>query len=286
MNGPQPETEGAPLYIVGARGWQNVPCGAECWGINNCLPEAQGLASGDFNITGWFQMHKHRLWRGGRNTREHTEWLKWDHGFPIYMQRQRADVPSSREYPLEAAEGLWPRNLGTSPIFSDSFCYMIALAILQGRGRLELRGVYLDDRIEAMTEVAGVAYWMAIAALRGLVIGSDGRLLIPFQYGYEIRSPHPSLPDDVAACIVANEHPGARGLMNRYRRQRQEMQYAEAEALRDRLMPAARRDRLEPLPPPTQEVIDAVDILQRYMGGECALPPTEEGKVEQPATTD
>ena len=222
-----------PIYIVGAKGWPYVPDSTECWGVNNCLPDAQGFASEDFNIAGWVQMHQRRLWEKGRNTREHVEWLKQSHPFPIYMHQQHADVPASVEYPLEAAESLWPPALGYGPLFSDSFCYMIALAILQERSLIELRGVYLDDHIESMTETEGVAYWLAIAALRGIYIVSDGRFLVPFRYGYEPRVPHPSLPDNVAACIIANEHPGARALLNKYRRLKQGQQLAEAQRAGD-----------------------------------------------------
>ena len=211
------------LYIAGTHGWNSIPWGAECWGVNNCLPEVRLLSSVDFNVTGWFQMHSSRLWRRGRNTREHVAWLKQLQPFPIYMQELHPDVPSSVAYPLAQAAALWPPTLGTGPVFSDSFCYMLALAILQDRKRIELRGVYLDDPIEAMTETEGVAYWLAIAALSGVSVGSDGRLLISVRYGYEVRHPHPSLPDDVAAQIIASEHPGARTLLNRYRRQRRNL---------------------------------------------------------------
>lgn len=216
-------TEQPALYIVGAKGWHTAPVDAECWGVNNCTPEAQDCPSAAFHISGWFQMHAARLWRRGRNTREHVAWLKEDHPFPIWMQEQHPDVPASKQYPLKEAAALWPSTLGPGPVFSDTFCYMIALAILQGWKRVELRGVYLDDHIESMTETEGVAYWLAIAAFHGVTVGSDGRLLLPFCYGYEPRIPHPSLPDDVAAYIIASEHPGARALLNRYRNARREL---------------------------------------------------------------
>lgn len=206
------------IYIVGRYGWSGVPPGAAAWGVNNCYPPAAYLWDG---VSGWFQMHSQVQWRRGRNTTEHVTWLKQTHDFPIYMQERVADVPASVAYPLEEAAALWPRLL-PGPIFSDSFCYMIALAILQKRERIALRGVWLLDDIEAYTETEGLAYWIAIAAQHGITVDSDGRFLQPFRYGYDERLPHPLLPDKTAGFLVAMEHPGARKVMNRWRRKRRE----------------------------------------------------------------
>ena len=189
------------LNITGAFGWEFLEEG-EVWGLNNCLPET-GIE--DFNVTAWFQMHTRTNWEGGRNGLKHVEWLKEKQSFPIYMQEKHEDIPSSKKYPKSKVEELWP--FVTLPRFSDSFCYMIGLAILQGYEHIHLSGVYLTSYIEGWTEAPGVAIWATIAAERGInITEAPQRLLIPFSYGYDERLPEPYVPGEVAAQIVIDEN--------------------------------------------------------------------------------
>lgn len=207
------------LYILGAMGWRHAPPDCEVWGLNDCRPPAWAWDS--FRVGAWFQMHPEASWRAGRNGQEHIAWLQESHHFPIYMQAAVSDVPASVAYPIDEVSKLWPATLGTGPIFSDSFCYMLGLAILHGYHHVELYGAYLLDPVEAWLEPEGVAYWLAIAAHHGVRVASNGRLLKPFRYGYEPRLPDGLMPESVAAHVIAIEQPEARTLLNDYRRQRQ-----------------------------------------------------------------
>ena len=187
------------VNIVGANGWKDIKAG-EAWGINNCYP----VDLEDFPVTAWFQMHPRELWEGGRNGMKHVDWLKSPHHFPVYMQEKHEDIPASKKYPLSKVKKLWP--FSTPVRFSNTFCYMIGLAILLGYKKIHLSGVYLTTNVEVWTEAPGVAIWATIAAMNGIeVTENPQRLLIPFLYGYDNRLPEPYLSEDAAAEVLVDE---------------------------------------------------------------------------------
>ena len=201
-----------PLRILGGIGklenWYSI--NKDHWGVNNLhnlIPETD-----QHLLSGWFQMHSDEMWRGGRNSPSHIDWLEEDHPFPIYMQQKHYDVPNSTKYPITEAEKLWPAGLG-SPIFSNSFCYMIALAILQGYKTIELFGVGMASVVEAYTESLGLGMWIGIAGKNGVrVIDKSGRIA-PFRYGYEPRVQQWWMPRNVAESLIVDE-----SLEGRYKR--------------------------------------------------------------------
>ena len=201
------------LNISGANGWSALKYG-EVWGLNNCYPEAED--ADDYNVTAWFQMHSRTNWEGGRNGLNHVEWLKKEHLFPIYMQNRHEDISASKKYPLSKVKKLWP--FSTPVRFSNSFCYMIGLAILLGYKKIHLSGVYLTTNVEVWTEAPGVAIWATIAAMNGIeVTENPQRLLIPFLYGYDNRLPEPYLPEDAAAEVIVDEKNYLREIRSGYR---------------------------------------------------------------------
>jgi hypothetical protein len=73
---------------------------------------------------------------------KYWEWLQQPHGPPVFMQRKYAEVPDSREYPLEVVRGHF------GDYFTNSVSYMIALAILQRPAAIGLWGVDMAQRPE------------------------------------------------------------------------------------------------------------------------------------------
>jgi hypothetical protein len=87
-----------------------------------------------------FQMHEPELYKG-HNTKdaEHWQWLQQEHGKPIYMQEVDPLIPNSVAYPLQAAQ-----ELAGVKMFSSTFAYMAALAVLQGYEEIQIYGIELS----------------------------------------------------------------------------------------------------------------------------------------------
>ena len=187
--------------------------GADHWSLNSLhtmTPDEDGFAS-------WFQIHSEEMWRGGRNGQVNIEWMAREHDFPIYMQTIHSDVPASVRYPIEDAIALWPKRL-VGPVFSDSFCYMVALAMIQGYKRIELVGLMMTSVIEAYTETYALGIWLGLAAARGIKIVDESGRLEPFSYGYEPRVPKYWMPLNVAESLIVDENLWARQERSKWQR--------------------------------------------------------------------
>ena len=185
--------------------WYSV--GKDHWGLNNLhasIPETD-----QHLLAGWFQMHSDEMWRGGRNGGRHIDWLAQEHPFPIYMQDEHKDVPASKEYPIKDVLDLWPAQLG-KPIFSNTFCYMMALGILKGYKEIELYGVGLISVIEAYAESLGFGMWIGIAGMNGVKVTDISGRIAPFLYGYMPRVPQWWMPRNVAEALIVDESLEAR----------------------------------------------------------------------------
>lgn len=145
-----------------------------------------------------FQIHLPPIWKNPNNKNDpgHYEWLKQQHPFPVYMQDEYPDVPSSVKYPLEdVIQQLLPnlRRRGAKrkeeivKYFSSSPAYAIALALCQGYERIELYGVEMATVTEYQTQRSGVALWLGIAVGRGVevILPEESGLLKGLLYGYE-----------------------------------------------------------------------------------------------------
>lgn len=132
-------------------------------------------------------MHDPNIYKGA-NTKDpnHWEWLQQPHGRPIYMQAVDPLVPDSVRYPIEDA-----LKLAGAEMFTTTFAYMSALAILQGYGQVEIYGMGLSSS-EYDYQKFGYAYWMGF--LRGrlgadnvvnTITHNDVDLFSSPRYGYE-----------------------------------------------------------------------------------------------------
>lgn len=136
--------------------------------------------------TACFQMHNKDIY-AGHNTKDpqHWQWLQREHGKQIYMQDIDPLVPNSARYPIEDAKRLAGVNM-----FSTTFAYMAALAILQGYEVIKIYGVELSAS-EYEYQANGYLFWFGF--LRGrlgenvdsAVLYLDKNIFnVPF-YGYE-----------------------------------------------------------------------------------------------------
>lgn len=137
--------------------------------------------------TAVFQMHDPNIYTG-HNTKDpkHWEWLQQCRKKPIYMQDIDPLVPDGIRYPIEDA-----LKLAGAEMFTTTFAYMAALAILQGYEYIEIHGMGLSAS-EYDYQKFGYAYWMGF--LRGKLgadnvvntithVGAD--LFNSPRYGYE-----------------------------------------------------------------------------------------------------
>jgi hypothetical protein len=133
-------------------------------------------------INRWFQLHQ--PWRYRRPTARygipHWEWLQQKHPFPIYMQREDADVPSSVKFPLydlakeflfSEDQGQWLLGRGAGwqrKYFSCSFSFIAALALHEKFERIELYGVELAQKQEYIMQRPNTEFWLGLCAGRGV----------------------------------------------------------------------------------------------------------------------
>ena len=114
----------------------------------------------------------------------HDEFLSSPHDFPIYMIENLDEVPASVRYPIEEAQLL----AGKYMAFSSSFCFMIALAIMDGYDRIEVHGFDMDTVTEYSYQREDTLRWISFAEGRGIdvhIAPTSGLLEDKILYGYE-----------------------------------------------------------------------------------------------------
>jgi hypothetical protein len=131
-------------------------------------------------------MHPPNIYKG-HNTKDakHWEWLQEDHGKTIYMQEVDPNVPNSVRFPLEQAQ-----ELSGVKMFSSTFAYMSALAVMQGYEEIQIYGVELSSS-EYHYQANSYLFWFGF--LRGklgdkvsnTVTYLDNNIFDAPLYGYE-----------------------------------------------------------------------------------------------------
>jgi hypothetical protein len=118
--------------------------------------------------------------------REHWQWLKDNKTIPVYMLVEHPEVPMSVEYPIAAAMELVPPTRRRK-VFTSSFDYLMACAIVEGFERIEPYGFEMGSDTEYRYQREGAAYWIAQCDARGieLVLPDNTALLRNKLYGYE-----------------------------------------------------------------------------------------------------
>lgn len=118
--------------------------------------------------------------------REHWAWLKANTEIPVYMLQAHPAVPMAVCYPIRAAQALVPPSRRRA-VFSSSYDYLMALAILEGFGRIECYGFEMGSETEYRYQREGAAYWIGYCDAAGieLVLPENTALLRKKMYGYE-----------------------------------------------------------------------------------------------------
>lgn len=170
----------------------------EIWGLSDmAMPEYPSPIK---RWDRWFEMHDlddgFRRWN-----QNYVEWIKQDHGKPIYVQENRDDVPSGVAYPrreIFAHFDKYISNQDGDPLhyFTNSISWMIALAIYEGATEIALYGVDMAQhgmglRSEYAYQRPSVELWLGIAAGRGITVTipkESDLLKTPHLYGYDSQT--------------------------------------------------------------------------------------------------
>lgn len=100
-------------------------------------------------VTAIFETHPDCL-EAQRYESDYKEWLKQQHGFPIYMYSYDERVPSGVSYPFDEIRKqfgghLWAGDKAVEDYYTSTTPYALALALLYGYQRIELYGIELYD---------------------------------------------------------------------------------------------------------------------------------------------
>lgn len=135
----------------------------DLWGLNEALSMDWFKRK---DPTAWFQIHPkwdfQRLFN--RNDPKHWQWLQQSHPFPIFMQYDYRDVPSSVRYPLEQVIDLGGQYLTSTPAM------MLALGILMGYKQIGIWGIEMQHESEYGYQKPCMEYWLGIAKGLGIQI--------------------------------------------------------------------------------------------------------------------
>src|SRR3990172_5860996 len=88
---------------------------------------------------------------------------------PLIAPFKYAEIPLSQAFPLKECV----KEFGL-PYFSNTICYMIAYALLQGAEEIDTYGVNQAGSMEYNLEKPAVEYWLGIAAGRGVKVTIHG----------------------------------------------------------------------------------------------------------------
>lgn len=169
----------------------------EIWTLNESVSKRFGYIE---RVTRHFQLHP--LWNcmreGNQNDPEHSQWLRVQKDFPIYMQDHYDEIPMSVRYPKEEIFERFKISLDGPDHwreFDSTLPYMLALALYEGFDRIEIYGFEMGSETEYEYQRPNVHLWMGMARMAYLLTGKP-EIYIPDEckllgwgtklYGYEM----------------------------------------------------------------------------------------------------
>lgn len=132
------------------------------------------------------QLHSRNNWNrlNNHNDPHHPEWMKQDHGKPIYMQKEWPDVPNSVRFPLEEYINVFGRYA------TSTAAMMLGLMYLLGYERIEIYGIELASDTEYGHQRPCFEYVLGVLHGKGIEVWVDpaSALLQGPLYGYQDTS--------------------------------------------------------------------------------------------------
>ena len=135
----------------------------------------------------WFQIHDRAVFSrpNNHNDPHHWEWLQEKHEFPIYMQQEWKDIPSSVNFPVEDIY----KEFGN--YFTSTMPFIMAWAVLNGYKRLELYGLDMASGTEYLYQRPNMHYFIGFLRGKGIdiYIPPNSKLMKGYaKYAYEDMS--------------------------------------------------------------------------------------------------
>lgn len=162
----------------------NLPEGMELWTLNHGhlhgFPKVDRL----FDLHPWGLINDPHFYTKDYQ-QGHLDYLKAPHDYPVYMQEKFEQCPASVRYPIEDTLELAGIHLN----LTSTFCYMIALALLEDYRQIWILGFDMAWGTEYAYQREDALKWIAFALGRGVEIYvAKESALYPkkrFRYGYE-----------------------------------------------------------------------------------------------------
>lgn len=146
---------------------------------DSTLQFAEGTKAREVWVIGG-SYHKFPLERITRIYELHPRWMLADPAYnPGHLEWLENEKPEHirvvgyDDYPLQGALafcGNVRRGDGPNPYFTSSIDFLIAAALLEGFGRIELYGLDMGTSTEHKYQLPGASFWLGLAAGRGVEV--------------------------------------------------------------------------------------------------------------------
>jgi hypothetical protein len=168
-------------FIGRGPSWKKAPflCPEyEIWGLTDCygfIPKADK----------WFDMHLYEISKNHipREKPDANHLKEMDKlNIPVYMQNCIAEIKQSIRYPIERMTEKYPNW------WTNSLCYMFALAIDEGFEEISIYGVDMANPAEFEHEIPAMAKWIGYCVAKGITVNVPKNSILKNQnylYGYE-----------------------------------------------------------------------------------------------------
>jgi hypothetical protein len=161
----------------------------EIWTLNHAFAMAEAFPRFDRV----FELHKKEwfLRQDYASLDRYEAWLREPHPFPIYMQAVDPEYPASVAYPFEEVSqdifGKLLRGSERNLYYTSSFSYMLALAIFERVGRIEVYGIDMGNETEYQYQKPSGELMIGVALGRGIevVLQPECALCKAQLYGYD-----------------------------------------------------------------------------------------------------
>lgn len=198
------------VYLLGGgNGGEICPYDNERWGVNaTCIGKEVDLS---FHLHNLARPDKYYI--TGTNRRQNADFTPFlsyvklaNH--PVFSIKEYEGFPSIKRYPYEDVVDFFGTNY-----FSNSLCYMLALAIMKGYKEIHMYGMNFLMADEYVAEIPGVMFWIAMAHSRGIRIGKEFRIIgdlskllkLPGNINYAFEQKLMYLPEPVPRYAVCSD---------------------------------------------------------------------------------
>lgn len=137
----------------------------------------------------WFELHDVD-WHREQNP-AHWDFLRADHGKPLYILHPHKDLPHALVFPRDKIFSQFPADKFFQRYMTNSVSWFIALAIVEGFDHIGIYGVDMAQHEEYAHQRPSCEYWIGVANGLGVTVhipGTSDLMKCNKLYGYETHS--------------------------------------------------------------------------------------------------